>query len=878
MELEKLTIKAQEALKEAQENARRHSNQELDTEHLMAALLGQSESLVPALLQKLGVTAAPLADAIEQEIERKAKVRGDSAAELFPSPALKKTLDAAAAEAGKLRDDYISTEHLLLGLLDHGGGALKKIFQARGLKRETVLRGLADLRGNQRVTDPNPEDKFQALDKYGRDLTALARAGKIDPVIGRTEEIRRVMQVLTRRTKNNPVLIGEPGTGKTAIVEGLARRIVSGDVPESLKDKRLVAMDLGAMIAGAKYRGEFEDRLKAFLKEIISSDGRVLLFIDELHTIVGAGAAEGANDASNMLKPPLARGELRCIGATTLDEYRKHIEKDPALERRFQPVFIQEPGVEETIAILRGLKDRYEVHHGIRIQDAALVAAATLSQRYIADRFLPDKAVDLMDEAASRLRMELDSMPAEIDQLERNIRQLEIEQMALRREKDDASRQRLKVLEGDLANLKEESGHLKAQWQNEKAAINAISILNGQLDEARQQQEAAQRAGDLNLAGQIQYGRLPDLQKKLAAAEKAFSGRQGKRLLNEEVTEEDIARVVASWTGIPVARMLEGEREKLVHMEKRIQERVVDQDEAVSAVANAVRRARSGLQDPNRPAGSFIFLGPTGVGKTELARALAEFLFDDENAMVRIDMSEYMERHSVARLLGAPPGYVGYEEGGQLSEAVRRRPYSVVLLDEIEKAHPDVFNVLLQVLDDGRLTDGQGRTVDFKNTLIIMTSNIGSPIIQEFYASGAGAGAAKDHARIEELVRAELKQHFRPEFLNRVDDIIIFHSLDEKQLAKIVEIQLRRLRERLAAQQLTLEVDAAATRHLAREGYDPQFGARPLKRAIQRQLLDPLALKLLDGEFKAGDRIKATVEDGQIKFSMANSKSTSPKS
>ena len=566
-----------------------------------------------------------------------------------------------------------------------------------------------------------------------------------------------------------------------------------------------------------------------------------------------------------MLKPPLARGELRCIGATTLDEYRKHIEKDPALERRFQPVFIQEPGVEETIAILRGLKDRYEVHHGIRIQDAALVAAATLSQRYIADRFLPDKAVDLMDEAASRLRMELDSMPAEIDQLERNIRQLEIEQMALRREKDDASRQRLKKIERDLANLKEQAATLKTAWQNEKAAINAISILNSQLEEARQQQEAAQRAGDLNLAGQIQYGRLPDLQKKLAAAEKAFSGRQGKRLLNEEVTEEDIARVVASWTGIPVARMLEGEREKLVHMEKRIQERVVDQDEAVSAVANAVRRARSGLQDPNRPAGSFIFLGPTGVGKTELARALAEFLFDDENAMVRIDMSEYMERHSVARLLGAPPGYVGYEEGGQLSEAVRRRPYSVVLLDEIEKAHPDVFNVLLQVLDDGRLTDGQGRTVDFKNTLIIMTSNIGSPIIQ-------------DHARIEELVRAELKQHFRPEFLNRVDDIIIFHSLDEKQLAKIVEIQLRRLRERLAAQQLTLEVDAAATRHLAREGYDPQFGARPLKRAIQRQLLDPLALKLLDGEFKAGDRIKATVEDGQIKFSMANSKSTSPKS
>ncbi|MGO8696892.1 MAG: ATP-dependent chaperone ClpB [Limisphaerales bacterium] len=866
MDLEKLTIKAQEALKEAQEVARRHSNQELDADHLMAALLGQSESLVPALVEKLGIRTPALASAVEQEIERKPKVHGGASGDLFPSAAFKKTLDGAASEAAKLRDEYVSTEHLLLSLLEHGGPALKKILLSQGLKRDAVLQGLVELRGNQRVTDPNPEDKFQALEKYGRDLTALARAGKIDPVIGRNEEIRRVMQVLTRRTKNNPVLIGEPGTGKTAIVEGLARRIVSGDVPESLKDKKLVAMDLGAMIAGAKYRGEFEDRLKAFLKEIIASDGRVLLFIDELHTIVGAGAAEGSNDASNMLKPPLARGELRCIGATTLDEFRKHIEKDPALERRFQPVLIQEPSVEEAIAILRGLKERYEVHHGIRIQDAALVAAVTLSHRYISGRFLPDKAVDLMDEAASRLRMELDSMPAEIDQLERRIRQLEIEQTALRREKDEASRLRLKDLERDLANLKEESSHLKAQWQNEKAAINAISILNGQLEEARQQQEAAQRAGDLNLAGQIQYGRIPDLQKKLAAAEKELNERQGKRLLNQEVTEEDIARVVATWTGVPVSRMLEGEREKLVHMEDRLRERVVNQDEAVRAVANAVRRARSGLQDPNRPSGSFIFLGPTGVGKTELARALAEFLFDDENAMTRIDMSEYMERHAVARLIGAPPGYVGYEEGGQLSEAVRRRPYSVVLLDEIEKAHPDVFNVLLQVLDDGRLTDGQGRTVDFKNTLIIMTSNIGSPIIQEFYTSDSGGGTARDYARVEELVRAELKQHFRPEFLNRVDDIIIFHSLDEKQLAKIVEIQLRRLRERLAGQQLSLDIDPAATRYLAKEGFDPQFGARPLKRAIQRLLLDPLAMKLLDSEFKAGDRIQATVEHGQLKL------------
>ena len=865
MQPDRLTIKAQEALQQAQQLAHQNSNQEVDAAHLLAALLEQQDSLVPPLLQKIGASPPALAAAVQREIDRKVKVHGTPSADLYSSPALKKTLDAAASQATQLHDEYISAEHLLLGLLEEAEPPLKKILQTHGLTREAILKALAELRGNQRVTDQNPEDKFQTLEKYGRDLTALARAGKIDPVIGRNEEIRRVMQVLTRRTKNNPVLIGEPGTGKTAIAEGLARRIVSGDVPEPLKNKKLVALDLGAMIAGAKYRGEFEDRLKAFLKEITASQGRVLLFIDELHTIVGAGAAEGAADAANMLKPPLARGELRCIGATTLDEYRKHIEKDPALERRFQPIYIKEPTVEETIAILRGLKDRYEVHHGVRIQDAAIVAAATLSHRYIADRFLPDKAVDLMDEAASRLRMEQDSMPAEIDLLERQIMQLEIEQTALRKEKDDASRERLKKIERDLANLKEKSAALKVSWQNEKAAINASSILNSQLDEARQQQEAAQRAGDLNLASQIQYGRIPELTKKLAAAQKEFASRQGKHLLNEEVTEEDIARVVAQWSGVPVTRMLEGEREKLVHIEERLRQRVIGQAEAIAAVANAVRRARSGLQDPSRPLGSFIFLGPTGVGKTELARALAEFLFDDENAMLRIDMSEYMERHTVARLIGAPPGYVGYEEGGQLSEAVRRRPYSVVLFDEIEKAHPDVFNLLLQVLDEGRLTDSQGRTVDFKNTLIIMTSNIGSPIIQEFFSTGLGP-AGKEHSRMEELVRAELKKYFRPEFLNRVDDVIIFHSLDESQIAAIVEVQLRRLQARLAQQQLTLKTDPSALRFLAKEGYDPQFGARPLKRAIQEYLLNPLAMKLLDNEIKPGDTVKVSADSGKLKL------------
>ncbi len=883
MQLDKLTIKSQEALAESQRIAHEHSHQAVDCEHLLLALMGQGESLVPELLEKIGVPVAKLQPAVEQELARRHKVQGTSSSDLFSSQELKHALDAAQSEAGKLKDDYISTEHLLLGILDAGGSALKQIFKSHGLKRDVVLKALADLRGNQRVTDQQPEGKFQALEKYGRDLTALAKQGKIDPVIGRDEEIRRVMQVLTRRTKNNPVLIGEPGVGKTAIAEGLARRIVSGDIPESLRNKKLVAMDLGAMIAGAKYRGEFEDRLKAFLKEIVASEGQTILFIDELHTLVGAGAAEGATDAANIMKPQLARGELRCVGATTLDEYRKHIEKDPALERRFQPVQVAEPTVEATIAILRGLKERYEVHHGVRIQDAALVAAATLSHRYITDRFLPDKAIDLVDEAASRIKMELDSKPTELDQLDRQILQLEIERTSLSKEKDAASKERLKLLDKELANLKEKSRALTAQWQNEKTAVNAVSIAQQQLEQAKIDLEKAQRAGDLNKASELQYGKIPELEKKLAAIEKQSAEAARTSLLRQEVTDEDIARVVASWTHIPVSRMLEGEREKLLKMEERLQQRVIGQKQAVVAVSNAVRRSRSGLQDPNRPIGSFIFLGPTGVGKTETARALAEFLFDDEQAMIRIDMSEYMEKHTVARLIGAPPGYVGYEEGGQLSEAVRRKPYSVILFDEIEKAHHDVFNVLLQVLDDGRLTDGQGRTVDFKNTIVIMTSNLGSPIIQEYFErsyaresvadsspkDGKGVSRAltsRSHEEMEARVMAELKKHFRPEFLNRVDEVIIFQSLDESELARIVDIQLGRLEQRLAQQNLTLDVDAAAKKLLASEGYDPQFGARPLKRAIQEHLLDPLATKLLAGDFKPNDRIKVSAKDGELVF------------
>ncbi|MBT3595618.1 MAG: ATP-dependent chaperone ClpB [Verrucomicrobia bacterium] len=861
MQLDKFTIKAQEAVQTMQTLAKEKEHQEIDCEHLLTALLDQEDSLVQSVLQKLGVQVPVLEEAIHAILKQRARVTGGT--DQYLSQALRKAFTKAESETKRLKDEYTSTEHLLLGIAQESSSALAKVFQREGVNRDKLLKALMELRGNQRVTDQSPEDKFKALEKYGKDLTALARSGKIDPVIGRDEEIRRVMQVLSRRTKNNPVLIGEPGVGKTAIVEGLARRIISGDVPDSLKNKKLVAMDIGAMIAGAKYRGEFEDRLKAFLKEITGSDGKIILFIDELHTIVGAGKTEGSADAANMLKPQLARGELRCIGATTLDEYRKYIEKDPALERRFQPVSVQEPSVEATIAILRGLKERYENHHGIRIQDAALVSAATLSNRYIADRFLPDKAVDLMDEAASRLRIELDSMPTEIDQLERQIMQLEIEQRALRKERDGASRDRLAKLEKELADFKESSSELKAQWQNEKAAINATSVINSKLEEARLEMERAEREGDLNGASQIKYGTIPKLEAQLLSAEKALKEQHAQnRILNEEVREEDIAQVVASWTGVPVSKMLESDRQKLVHMETRLHQRVVGQHQAVEAVANAVRRARSGLQDPNRPVGSFVFLGPTGVGKTEMARALAEFLFDDEQSMVRIDMTEYMEKHAVARLIGAPPGYVGFEEGGQLTETVRRKPYSVVLFDEIEKAHPDVFNILLQVLDDGQLTDGQGRKVDFKNTVIILTSNIGSPLIQDFYTKGKKG--EDDQAEMERHIQEEMKRYFRPEFLNRLDDVIVFHSLSEEDLLVIVDIQLQTLSKRLEQQKLTLQLTDAAKRMLGKEGFDPQFGARPLKRAIQEHILDPMAMRLLDGGIQSGAKIHIDAKDGQL--------------
>ena len=853
MRIDRYTQKMQEALQAAQDLASQNNHPEITNEHFLSVLLDQSDGIARPLLEKIGANVDQLRERLRSDLEARPKIHG-AAADLRISNELRSVLDNAEKEMAKLKDDFTSAEHYLLALAGANVPAAKFLKDA-GISRDKLMQGLQQVRGSQRVTDQNPEGKFQALEKYGRDLTELARRGKIDPVIGRDNEIRRVMQVLSRRTKNNPVLIGDPGVGKTAIVEGLARRIISGDVPDSLKNKRIIAMDIGAMVAGAKYRGEFEDRLKAFLKEVTDAQGQIILFIDELHTIVGAGAAEGSVDASNMLKPMLARGELRTIGATTIDEYRKYIEKDAALERRFQPVLVDEPTVEDTIAILRGLKERYEVHHGVRITDGALVAAAVLSHRYITDRFLPDKAIDLVDEAGSRLKIELDSMPTEIDVIERQIMQHEMERQALKKEKDPASKERLKKLEKELAELKEKSNALKAEWQKEKALIDEQRKVKEDIDRFRTELERAQRRGELGKASEIQYGRIPESEKKLADLT-AKSAKTKKRLLREEVTEEDIAEVVSSWTGIPVSRLREGEREKLIKLEGHLHLRVVGQDEAIKAVANAVRRARAGLQDPNRPLGSFIFLGPTGVGKTELARALAEFLFDDENAMVRIDMSEYMEKHTVARLIGAPPGYVGYEEGGQLSEAVRRKPYSVVLFDEIEKAHPDVFNVLLQVLDDGRITDGQGRTVDFKNTVVIMTSNIGSQYITE---------EESPEAR-RRLVMDALRAHFRPEFLNRVDEIIIFDRLSEEELKKIVEIQLGRLSKRLEQQKITLKLSDSAKALLAREGYDPVYGARPLRRAIQREILDPLSIDILEGKVREGQTVHVDAKDGALEF------------
>jgi ATP-dependent Clp protease ATP-binding subunit ClpB len=854
--LNRFTEKAQQALFAAQSLAEENNHSQVEPEHLLTALLQQADGVVPQVLERAGADPQLLLQQSEAELSKLPKVYGPGA-EVGISPRLRQVLVRAHDEIQQFRDEYVSTEHLLLALLDHADGAAARILRRAGITRDAVLRALMQIRGTQRVTSPTPESTYAALEKYGRDLTQLARQGKLDPVIGRDDEIRRVIQVLSRRTKNNPVLIGDPGVGKTAIAEGLAQRIVRGDVPEGLKNKRIVQLDLGALVAGAKYRGEFEERLKAVLKEITESEGEIILFIDELHTVVGAGRAEGAPmDASNMLKPMLARGELHCIGATTLDEYRKYVEKDAALERRFQPIFVDEPSVEDTISILRGLKERYEVHHGVRITDAAVIAAATLSHRYISDRYLPDKAIDLIDEAASKLRTEIDSKPAELDEIDRKIMQLEIEREALKKETDQASKERLEKLERELADLREESTRLRAQWEKEKEAIQAIRATKERIEATKLEIEQAERRADLEAAARLRYGTLRELEEQLRQQEKRLEElSKGQRLLKEEVDAEDIAEVVSRWTGIPVSRLLEGEIEKLVYMEERLHQRVVDQEEAVRAVANAVRRARAGLQDPNRPIGSFIFLGPTGVGKTELARALAEFLFDDEEAMVRLDMSEYQERHTVARMIGAPPGYVGYEEGGQLTEAVRRRPYSVVLFDEIEKAHPEVFNLLLQILDDGRLTDGHGRTVNFRNTVVIMTSNIGSHWIKEL-----GPEAAKDR------VREELSRHFRPEFLNRVDEVIIFHALTMEDLLRIVDIQLRRLQALLAERGIGLELTEAAKRLLAEEGYDPVYGARPLKRTIQRRLQDPLAMKILQGEFREGETVVVDVRDGELIF------------